>query len=364
MKPVAYRYEPDYTVPPGWVLEERLAYHDISHAEFARRCGRSPKLISEIIAGKATIEPITALQFERVLGVDAGIWLGIESEYRLQIERQAEAQRAERLADWAKGFPVNELVRRQAIAKPSSNADKIQKLLTFFGVASVEAWEAKQAEAQVAYRHSPSFSSDVPALATWLRLGEIRAVRIECPAYDSRAFKRALDLTRELTTTREAAAFARAQELCKESGVVVGVVKPLSGTAVSGVARWLTPRKALIQLSARYMSDDQLWFSLFHEAAHILLHSKKEIFVDYHNAESNDIDDEADRWATDFLVSQRDWRDFVESARFAREDVMRFAEDQRIASSLVVGRLHHEGIVPWNRLNEVKVRLKWAEDKS
>ena len=34
-----------------------LDAHDISQAEFARRCGRSPKLISEIIAGKAPIEP-------------------------------------------------------------------------------------------------------------------------------------------------------------------------------------------------------------------------------------------------------------------------------------------------------------------
>ena len=76
-----YTYSPDYAVPPGWVLEDRLAAHNISYAEFARRCGRSPKLISEIISGKAPIEPRTALQFENTLGVDAGIWLGIEASY-------------------------------------------------------------------------------------------------------------------------------------------------------------------------------------------------------------------------------------------------------------------------------------------
>ena len=75
------QYKPDYAVPPGWVLEERLEVQGISHAEFARRCGRSPKLISEIIAGKASLEPETALQFEKVLGVDAGIWLGIAQAF-------------------------------------------------------------------------------------------------------------------------------------------------------------------------------------------------------------------------------------------------------------------------------------------
>ena len=67
------QYAPDYGVPPGWILEERLDVQGITHAEFARRCGRSPKLISEIIAGKAPLEPETALQFEKVLGVEAGI---------------------------------------------------------------------------------------------------------------------------------------------------------------------------------------------------------------------------------------------------------------------------------------------------
>ena len=86
------QFRPDYAVPLGWVLEERLEVQGISHAEFARRCARSPKLISEIIAGKAPLEPETALQFEKVLGVDAGVWLGIESDYRLHRARENEAE--------------------------------------------------------------------------------------------------------------------------------------------------------------------------------------------------------------------------------------------------------------------------------
>ena len=77
-----YDYRPDYAVPPGAVLEEHLAVRGLSNAEFARRCGRSAKLISEIVAGKAPVEPVTARQFEKVLGVSAHIWLGMEAEYR------------------------------------------------------------------------------------------------------------------------------------------------------------------------------------------------------------------------------------------------------------------------------------------
>ena len=88
------QYRPDYAVPPGWVLAERLSAQGISRAEFARRCDRSAKLISEIVSGKAPIEPKTALQFETVLWVDADIWLGIEKDYQLHQIRQAGAREA------------------------------------------------------------------------------------------------------------------------------------------------------------------------------------------------------------------------------------------------------------------------------
>ena len=68
MVAATYTYRPDYAVPPGWILEEHLKSQSLSPAELARRCGRSAKLISEIIVGKAPVEPKTALQFEKVLG--------------------------------------------------------------------------------------------------------------------------------------------------------------------------------------------------------------------------------------------------------------------------------------------------------
>lgn len=79
-----YDYQPDYCVAPGAVLEEHLAVRGLSNAEFARRCGRSAKLIGEIVAGEAPVEAATACQFEKVLCVSASIWLGMEAEYRLR----------------------------------------------------------------------------------------------------------------------------------------------------------------------------------------------------------------------------------------------------------------------------------------
>ena len=320
-------------------------------------------MISEIIAGKAPIEPVTALQFEKVLGLDASVWLGMESDYRLHQVREAEKQRATELDEWSKAFPVRELVKRGIIPKPSSSSDRVSSLLSFFGVATFEAWQNRQDQLKVAYRHSPSFKSNDLALATWLRLGEIEAEKAVCGDYNEAAFKRSLTRIRRLTAARSIELLAEAQRLCSESGVVLAVVKPLPKTALSGAAWWLTPRKAVIQLSVRHMRDDHLWFSLFHEAAHIFLHSKKSIFVHETDGRVTKDDAEADEWAANFLVPRLEWKRFVNSSKFSKAAIVSFAEEQGIAPSIVVGRLQHEGLIPWNRLHDLRVTLKWREQE-
>ncbi len=92
MATTTYQFQPDYAVPPGWVLEEHLEVQGISQTEFARKCGCTTQLISEIVAGKAPVEAETALLFEKELGLAASIWLGIEKRYRLHQMRIAETK--------------------------------------------------------------------------------------------------------------------------------------------------------------------------------------------------------------------------------------------------------------------------------
>ena len=356
------QFRPDYAVPPGWVLEERLEVQSISHAEFARRCGRSPKLISEIITGKAPLEPETALQFEKVLGVDASIWLGIESDYRLHRAREAEAAHARACGTWSKAFPIRELVRRGCFSQPESDADAVPKLLAFFRVGSVEAWTRRYALTNVAYRHSPSFKSDESALATWLRLGELEAERQECDDYNEGKFRHAMTEIRGLTRIPIGEALERARHIMNQAGVALAPVKPLPKTALSGAAWWLSPRKAVIQLSARHKTDDHLWFSLFHEAAHVLLHSKKGVFVDGGKHDSVGLEAQADEWASDALVARTDWDQFVAISPRSDSAVRTFADHQGIAPGIVVGMLQHAGRLPWTHLNGLKVRYRWHDD--
>ena len=364
MAPTTNQYQPDYAVPPGWIIEERLATLEISHAELARRCGRSPKLISEIISGKAPIAPKTALQFEKVMGLDASIWLGIEADFRLYRERQIEARATEESAAWARNFPIRELTKRNAIGTPSSGGQAVSALLTFFGVASISAWHVKYGKANIAYRHSPSFTSDEPALATWLRLAELDAEQQRCADYSQAGFRQALEHVRRLTRAPVIQAIEDARSLLNDAGVSLCLVKPLPKMRLSGAAWWLSPRRPVVALSARHKSDDHLWFSLFHEAAHLLLHSKKNVFVDGIRSNGDDLEVEANAWAANALVPYDAWMRLVVSGDYRAATVRQFAQEQGIAPGIVVGRLQHERLVSWSRLNGLKVRLRWSDGSS
>ena len=355
-----YDYQPDYAVSPGSVLEEHLAAHDLSHAEFARRCGRSAKLVSEIVAGAAPVEPATALQFEKVLGMSARIWLGIEADYQLHQRRAVEAEDEENRA-WAKHFPVNDLVKRNVIYEPAGDSDLASKLLAFFGVATVDAWHTRFDARNIAYRDWPA-ESDKFALVTWLRLAELEAANQAAADYRASTFKTALRQMRVLTRGDAPSSLGEAARLCNESGVALTLVKPLPRMRLSGAAWWLSRRRPLIALSARHKTDDDLWFSFFHEAAHILLHGKKVVFVDGANGDYDDTEKEANDWAANALLPRKPWQRFLAGGAFSRNAVSLFAEEQGVAPGIVVGRLQQERRVPWQSpLNSLKVKLNWAE---
>lgn len=80
-------FNPDYATAPGFILKDILESRNISKSEFARRCGRPIKTINGIIQGKVSITKKTALEFEKVLGVNALIWLNLENAYKKFLSR-------------------------------------------------------------------------------------------------------------------------------------------------------------------------------------------------------------------------------------------------------------------------------------
>jgi HTH-type transcriptional regulator / antitoxin HigA len=75
---------PDVAIPPGEYLLEEIEARNLSQKELARRMGRPPNTINEIINGKKAITAETALRLEEVMPeIPARFWLNLETDFQL-----------------------------------------------------------------------------------------------------------------------------------------------------------------------------------------------------------------------------------------------------------------------------------------
>ena len=71
------------THPGEMLLEEFLRPLEISQSAFAIRLGISFPRLNEIVRGKRGVTSDTALRLERVLGMSADFWLGLQLDWDL-----------------------------------------------------------------------------------------------------------------------------------------------------------------------------------------------------------------------------------------------------------------------------------------
>ncbi len=342
---------------PGRTLRETLDTLGMDQRELATRTGLSAKHVNLVIHGKAPITHATAIRLERVTGVPARMWNSLEAHYREELTRLEEKERLEEDLAWLKEIPTNELIKRGKVERQPEKTLLLREILGFFGVASVDAWKKVWSSPTAPFRKSPAFKAKPGSIATWLRLGELEVRDIECDPFNREKFRTVLDEIRGLTTKPPETFVPRMTALCAAAGVALCLVPEIRGAPASGAAQWLTPNKAMIQLSLRYKTNDQFWFSFFHEAGHILLDGKKEKFIDY--GESNDERDRrADRFAANLLIPPRSASDLRALTRW--NVIESFAESIGIAPGIVVGRLQREGVIGYNQCNGLKRRFRWA----
>jgi len=352
-----YAFEPDYAVPPGRTLQETIDALGMGQRDLAIRAGLSCKHINQIIQGVAPLTYETAVRLEPVTGVPARMWNNLETHYRAQLAKLDEKQRLERDLAWLQTIPVAELARRKKIEKRADPALTLKAVLAFFGVADVNAWNNVWLSPDVAYRKSSVFRGQPEAIATWLRLGELEGREVQCASFDRSKFKTVLDQIRGLTVEQPDVFVSKMKTLCESAGVAVVLVPEIKNAPVSGATRWLTSEKAMIQLSLRYKTNDQFWFTFFHEAGHILFGGKKEAFIDLNHA-TGEGEVEADRFAASHLIPVNRASELHRLKN--TQAIQMFAKSIGVAPGIVVGRLQHEKMIRYDQFNGLKIRYQWA----
>ena len=360
-------FAPDWVSPPGETIVDLLEERDWTQQQLADRLDFSLKHVNQLINAKVPLTEDAAIRLQKVLGAPVGFWLTREAQYRERLAVQDAVARQAAMVPWLERFPLRALMGLGVMTKrpvtAQSKVNLVGELLAFFGVATPDQWESQYGRMELAFRRSREDQADVAAISAWLRLGERAAEKFDGPAYNADKFTRALKTIRGFTRQNPEQFEPQMRNLLRQAGVAFVLVPALPKTHVSGVARWLNAQRPLIQLSLYGKQNDRFWFSFFHEAAHILLHSqqKKSVFLDdpSKSGSSSTEEQEANAWARDFLIPSRLAQRLATIPK-NKDAVSDFAESIGIHPGIVVGRMQYDRLLDVRWLNDLKVSFTFT----
>jgi addiction module HigA family antidote len=329
--------------PPGDSLAEILDLRGMSQAELALRMGRPLKTINEIIKGKAAITPETAIQLERVLGVEAEFWLRRENQYRLELAFIEEAESLLGQKEWARNFPLQPMKKLGWISYEKDVLSEAEAIYHFFGVSGRDTYYNYYHNKvyETAFRMSAISGKNPYSISVWLKQGERQAEKLQTKGYNLQAFKEALTEIKNLMAAQPSRFFKKIQSLCLDAGVKAVYTPSLPQTHLHGSTRWIN-ETPLIQLTNLYNRNDIFWFSFFHEAGHIVKHGKKDLFVEGLVKEENPKEKEADDFAVRYTLTIEQENEILKNTPLRRNAVIHFARMFNTHPAIILGRLAHE----------------------
>ena len=370
-------FKPDWASPPGETIAEFIEERNWKQKELAARLDISDKHLNQLIKGKVALTPDMARRLALVLGPTEDFWIKMEAIYREQL-RNLESQKIyEQYIGWLDKFPLNDLKKADILTDLRTSKSLkpvfVRQLLRFFAVSSPEQWESQYVQLQGNFRRANNDNSNIGAITAWLRQGEILAERLggeltgrnQTVRFSKSKFEKQLQAIRQLTTQNLSEISEQLKERFLSAGVMLAFVPSIPKAHVSGVARWLSPGRPLIQLSLYGKFNDKFWFTLYHKSAHLLLHSddKNIIFLDNANQSEGETEHEreANSWAENILIPQRYTPELFHLQTVY--DVEKFASKIDIHPGIVVGRLQKENVISFDKMNGLKVSYEISKNE-
>lgn len=354
-------FEPNWANPPGATVLDLLQERQVAVTELADRAHRDVVSVSRLIHGVEPLDEDWANCLSATLGATPSFWLRREGMYRADLQRLCNsAENAPK--DWLSEVPLHDLVRFGWIKKGHSTEETALNACAFFGVTSESSFQLKYERlfGASAYRASSAFATRPSAVAAWLRQGEIQASSLDCEAWDHAKLEDSLNSIRALTLESDPSVFLPALEkILASSGVAMIVARTPEGCHASGATRFLSSKQALMQLSFRYLADDQFWFTVFHEIGHLLLHAHDELFLEGLEDRNSGAEREADEFAVQALFANVGV-DALHRVEPTLLGIKRLARKAGVSDGLVVGQLQRLERVPYRHFNKLKARYAWA----
>ncbi|HUX86237.1 MAG TPA: HigA family addiction module antitoxin [Chloroflexota bacterium] len=348
---------------PGDYIKEYLEERGWTQLDLAQVLGRNASVVNEIISGKTGVTPETAKGLAAAFGTSAGLWLNLDSAYRLWLSRNTgNPAVALRARIYAKA-PVREMIRRRWIEGSENPIVLERQVLEFFQLGSLDDDLPSLAHAA----RKPDYEVTNPAQVAWLKRAEGLA-----PAAPVTGVFAPPKVQAVLRAVRELASHPqdvrRVPQVLAESGIRLLLVEPLPRTKIDGACFWLGDRSPVVVLSLRFDRIDWFWHTLMHELVHVSRgDGKSSVVVDVDMAAegpdslaASQVEAEVNRSAADMLISTVDLEGFImrSAPGFPQQKIVGFAALHSIHPGIVVGQLQHRGELTFAQMRKFLLPIR------
>lgn len=352
-------FEPNWFSPPGATIQAFMNRKNVSLTELSQSMGLEANEMRSLLLGDRSVDNVIAEKLAGFVGGSAEFWRSRQQDYSESLKRCAELSQ-DKLEGIKKGLPLREMRKRGWL---TGHASESEQTLAFFGVSSADMWKNRYSDriSAVSFRQSETLEGNPNSTLVWLRQAERLASLVPCSAWDKDGFLTLLSELRSFTRRKYPSRFfPELVQKCSRLGVAVVFVSTPTGCRASGATFFSGPNKAVIVLSFRFLSDDQFWFSFFHEAGHLILHDQQALFLEDSSEVTVEAELEANKFASDLLVPP-EYRPELESLPARSDAIIRFAVRLGISPGVVVGQMQHAGLIKHSQMNGLKRRFPREE---
>jgi HTH-type transcriptional regulator/antitoxin HigA len=332
----------------GEILLDEIQAAKISQSDLAKKIGYKTSQVNEVIKGKRGVNADLAILLEQALGIDAAYWLNVQSNYELDKARISEKaqKRIEAIKQW--GFIKDKIAAKFLKKQKIVTGDPIVDIPTIkevYGVKDFEGLANVAAQPLFArFKKSTALKIDTTNLIGWVKLVHYNAKQQVAQTFDyenkPQLISELKHIIKENKNTQE-----RVKQTLSEYGIKLVYQEKGEKTPVDGVSFW-SDGKPSIGMTLRHNRLDNFAFTLFHELGHVfehLINNSNAEFLDLEKEYETSLEEkEANQFAQSHLINPENWKNYSLPGAFSDKSIIRFAEENEIHPSIVLGRICYE----------------------
>lgn len=346
-------------IHPGETLKEVMDDNNISQEELANRTGVTPKHVSTVVNGQKDISSSFAHKLSYVFNnIPESFWNNLQSIYNEEINNYEDINNIS--ANEKKIVKeMNELyeyaVEKELIKSSEDISHKIIDIRHLLSISNVESIDKFYLN-NTSFRLSNIKSYNKYSIFAFNQICEKICDKEEIENdFDIDKLNERLNDIKSIMFNDYILIGPKLKKVFKECGIVFNIVKSFKGVPVQGFIK-KKYNKVYLCMTLRQSYADIFWFTLFHEIGHLINDNIKSSYIDLYienNQDENEI--QADLFASDYLINDIDFADFIMNKDYTYKSVLKFADDHNVKDFIVIGRLE-KVLNDYSILNKYRIK--------